>query len=607
MQKRSLTSYSDYFTIKIPNSIAQILIIIAIGAFAGTVAALITHPGLMARPYSAVGLGGSSGILAISFPALLTVLVLRIVKRKMKTKHALFAVLAVSLAYSIFIMADAAIYHVTGSSALAYVILILANASLFGYWFIINRVAVGQKRAAILTAEIQPILNLLVYFPFGDYLLRLDVPLETALVKLYSGMFIFLLMGYVILYLLDRPAKKNLSVSSVDLFSVMVGHWLYDITSDTKVLGNGGVKRDVSIDIASLYADNKLKAVFVKPDIHYGPFGSIGGSVFTESLGSMVVSRFPGASPFMLHGAVNIEDNPMNTSDVRNMSRKICDSIASGRRAQAYGYVKYGKDGPCRAVNVRINDLNLLTLSKAPLVTEDIDRQVGLDFEAIANRNASRTMLIDAHNSRFESAGEGELRGIYRGSPYIGRYGRAISEATRPGRKTRMWFGASCVKLSRIAPNPDLGPGYTSLGVFGFGKRRFAMLYFDANNMLPGFRGSVIAHIKKKYGIDCEVYSTDTHAVNSIAKSAMNSLGRYTRLNEVLTAIDSMMDAALKGMVPVRMSHKTIRIEGFKVWGKGSEELLNKVGLDIIRTGKRVVPLVRVSAYIIAAWIIYII
>ena len=45
----------------------------------------------------------------------------------------------------------------------------------------------------------------------------------------------------------------------------------------------------------------------------------------------------------------------------------------------------------------------------------------------------------------------------------------------------------------------------------------------------------------------------------------------------------------------------------FMIWGKGSEALLNKVSGDIIRIGKRTVPLVIALAYIIAGWIIYII
>lgn len=605
--KRDITKYSSYFTLEVPNSIPQIVLIILIGMVAGGIASVITHhPAGIDLP-NILLLGAISGMLVISFPALLTVLTIRLMRRDMKTKHALFAVLAVTISYSLFIIADAAIFSWLRNNVIAYVILLLVNASLYGYWFIINKIAVGQKKSAIFTAEIQPIFNLIMYFPFGGYLLQLDVPIGIALIKLFFGMLIFLVMGYIIVYLLDRPAKKNLSVSSVELFSAMIGDWLYDISHDAKVLGTGGVRRDVTVDIAQLSSNGKTKAIFIKPDIHYGPFGNIGGSVFTESLGNMVVSRL-NATPFIIHGAVNIEDNPMSTSEVQSLSRRICDTASkSASTKDAYGYMRTASEGPCRAVNLNINGLSFLTLSKAPFVTEDIDRQVGLDFEKISDRNSSGTILIDAHNTRFESASPDELKGIYPGSKYVGLYEKAIKAATAPGKAAKLSFGSSYMKLSRVVDNPDIGPGYTSIGIFAFGKRRFGMLYIDANNILPGFRGAIIEHVKAEYGLDIELYSTDTHAVNSIALSAKNCLGRYTSPKEIIPAVDSMIERALKDITPVQFSKTQVVYQGFRVWGKGSEELLNKVGMDIIRTGKRVVPFVIAAAYIAAAWIIYII
>jgi predicted neutral ceramidase superfamily lipid hydrolase len=448
-----------------------------------------------------------------------------------------------------------------------------------------------------------------MYFPFGGYLLQADFPIGVALIKLCSGMIVFMIMGYVILYLLDRPAKKNLSVSSIDLFSNMIDQWLYDIASDTNILGKGGVNRDVRVDVAVLYAKGRAKAVFVRPDMHYGPFGNVGGSVFPENMGSMLVSRFD-SSPFIIHGAVNIEDNPMNTNQVFEMSRRVCgcvNTLSKGGLSDAYGSIGFGEDYPCRAINININDLNLLTLSKAPYVTEDIDRDIGLRLCDMASRNKSATMLIDAHNSRFESASADELMGIGKASKYIPKYESAILRATKKSRRSRLRFGSSHISITSLLSRPDLGPGYSSVGVFDFGSRRFAMVYIDANNMLPGFRNSVIKHIKKKYGLGSELCTTDTHSVNSIAMSAKNSLGRHTKPTEIIPVLDRMMERALGRMETVKFARGSITFDRFRVWGTGSEERLNKVGMDIINVGKKVVPFVIVGAYIIAGWIIYII
>ena len=298
MPPRDLTKYSSYFTLKVPNSLTQIAIIVLLGMLAGSASSVLVHYGSNTGIVMVILLGAGSGVLVVSVPALLTVMVIRIINRKMKTKHALFAVLAVCAAYTVFIILDSAVYKILQNGTLAYIILLLANASIYGYWFIINRVAVGQRKSAIITAEIQPILNVLLYFPFGGYLLKADIPIGIALVKLYSGMLIFLAMGYAILYMLDRPAKKKLAVSSVDIFSNMINSWLYGIAIDTTILGKGGVKRDVEVDIATLSANGRIKAVFINPDIHYGPFGTVGGSIFTATLGNAIVSKFNSSVAF---------------------------------------------------------------------------------------------------------------------------------------------------------------------------------------------------------------------------------------------------------------------------------------------------------------------
>ena len=607
-KKRDITKYSDYFTIVIPNSHIQAILILLIGIFAGAVAILIAHYNMGNDTFVLSVIGASSGILVVSVPAYLTVFILKMTNRKMKLKHAIFAVLAISAPYAAFLVGDAVLYYFLGRQVLAYILLILANAGIYGYWLIINKIAVGQRKVAIITAQIQPLLNILLFIPFGGYLLSFGVPVKIVLTKLFAGILVFLAIGYMIIYLLDRPAKKDLYVSSVQLFSTMIGQWLYNLNADTRILGSGGVERDVEVQVMTLTSKKGIKAVIVKPDIHYGPFGTVGGSVFTGVMGNQIVNKY-GASPFIMHGAVNIDDNPISTRQVYTMSNKVCeyvDALSKGRKRTPFGNVAIGRDGECRAINVRINKINILALTKAPHITEDIDSEVGMHFERIASHDSYKTMLVDAHNSRFETAPEDDLKGIYKGSKYIGKYENAIMQAMASKHSARMKFGSSHMRFSKALHNSDLGEGYSSLGIFVFGGRRYGILNIDANNILPGFRESVIAHMKSKYKIDMELFSTDTHSVNSIALTAKNSLGRYTKYAEIVPLLDTMMERALKSVEDVKEADGSFTFKNFKVWGPDAEALINKVGMDIINIGKNVVPIIIVAAFIIAGWIIYV-
>ena len=493
----------------------------------------------------------------------------------------------------------------------ANVVLLLGNAFIYGYWFMINRVVMNQHRSQILTAALQPVLNILIYIPSGTFIFALMLPLQTVLLKLWAGMVVFMLCGYAILYVMDRPSKREFNFSGVDLMSAMINQWLYDIVKDHDILNESGVERDVPVHMLTLRGANGGKTVMVKPDIHYGPLVGVGGSGTTEHLGAQLSSA--GATPFVMHGAVNIEDNPVSHTQVTQLSSAVVDRLQKLRGSSfddAKGNISVGTAGSCRAIAIKINDLCILTLSKAPLITEDIDREVGVGFTSLVKKYVPNVILLDAHNSRIESASKEELKGVYPGSRYVGLYEQAIKNAMAGlSRSTPVTlnFGSCSSRPNTKLHHKDIGNGFLSVGIFSFGKSRFCMVYFDANNMLPGFRAAVLSHIKKKFKLDAEVYTTDTHAVNSLSMSVSNVLGRVTAVEEIIPELDALISKSLAGMSKTQVSYSEFLMERFRIWGGGSEDKLMKVSRDVIHLGKRRLPILIATFFIIAIWAIYVV
>lgn len=607
-QIRDVTHYSRYFNIEAPGSTLQAFLFVVLGASTGITANLFIHSHTGAALWPSVLTGISLGIIAITVPSILTVIFIKAMKRRIKLKHAFFAVLAISLLYSCFFIINASLFSLIHNYTLAYLVLIFSNACIYGYWFLINRVVMAQKRGQILTAAVQPVLNVLLFIPVSRYLFSYTIPFDTVLLKLISGMMVFMLVGYVILYIMDKPAKKALKVSGVDIITSMVNQWLYDITKDVEVFEGAGTKTEVKTDIIALRGGSGIKAVFVNPEIHYGPFHEVGGGVATEQIGKKIEEGL-GAVPFVMHGAVNIQDNPVSTKQINGLSNTIVAQVKNTPRSQfkaASGSISRGSDGPCNAISLSIGSSTILTLTKAPLVTEDIDKSVGRHLTAFGSKYFKNPTLVDAHNSRIESAPSDELRGINVGSKYIRKYENAIRKAAAGAKgRSQLSFGAEGERLSKRLRGRDIGQGYTSVGVFGFGKRRFCMVYFDANNMLPGFREEIIAFIGRRFKMDAELYTTDTHSVNSIALPASNVLGRETKTSELIPILEEMIIKAIGGMEKVTYTYAKPAIKGFKVWGQGTDDVLLKVSREVIYAGKRKVPIIIAAGFIIAAWVIY--
>lgn len=602
--------YTNYFNIRAPSTALQTLLLLLLGTISGLCSGLIIHWGSSSL-LSFVTLGAGAGVMAIAIPSILAGMTIKAIRWKIRLKHIMFAVFGMSFTYAAILVAVSLMFSVSHNYAFATVLLVLANAGMYAYWFFMNRIALGLGKSAILVSVIQPLFNLLFYVPFGKYLFTLDVPLVSLLEKLYAGMLVFLVISYLIVYLLDRPSKKMLSMSGLAIFGIMVQQWLFDVTPNSNLAVEHGVYRDVDVKVMSLKGKASPGAVFVKPDIHYGPFASVGGSVAPEALGSFINSKY-GAAPFVLHGAVNAGDNPISAQQIVQMKKSIggvLDTMYSKGGSAVRGTLSIGAKGPCRAINLKLNEVNVLTLSKAPLVTEDIDRDIGHVLESTANPDTSKVVLIDAHNSRFESASKDELRGIYKTSKYVSDYKEAIaSSSAQVSTSKPVSFGSACRKLKRMLPNAkDMGNGFTSAGVFSFGGKKFAMLYFDSNNMLPSFRSEVLEHIRKKFGLRAELYTTDTHAVNTIALPASNALGRYTKARDAMPFIDDLMSEAISRMEHVSLYYESFTIKRFKVWGEGADEMIIRASKEAIRTFKHVVPFVTAAGFVIAAWIIYIV
>lgn len=125
--------------------------------------------------------------------------------------------------------------------------------------------------------------------------------------------------------------------------------------------------------------------------------------------------------------------------------------------------------------------------------------------------------------------------------------------------------------------------------------------------MLPRFREKIIEHIKIKFGMDAEICTTDTHSINSISSSASSSLGRYTDANDVIKIIDTMVKKALADTEPVSYAYKKTKVADFPVWGEKADMLIERTSQEVQRMIKYVAPLLLMLAFIVAAWVIYVV
>ena len=299
------------FTKSLPRTQTQLAALIIISMFMGISAVFLINSG-HASAYSLLANGALTGMLIIALPALLTIILIKSLRRYIKSKYIFFVTIVGAVSYGLFIIIGSASYAVLKSHTAASVVILVGNASIFIWWFFVDKLLLGQHRKAVLLAVVQPTLNILLYIPYSTFILAFNTPISILLLKLYAGIAVFLVVSYLITFVLERPVKKSTGMRSIDAVSHMIQNWLFGINVSTPFGTSFGTPSDILTQTITIKSNKGvLKAIFFIPEVHYGPAGTLGGSNFPYMLERYAVQKYKVPS-FVMHSAVDIDSNPVS-------------------------------------------------------------------------------------------------------------------------------------------------------------------------------------------------------------------------------------------------------------------------------------------------------
>ena len=612
-RKEGLEGRLGFFSRKLPGTGALFLILLLSSIVFGILSLALINYQTLQRNMEAVLVSGTlSSLLLFIMPALITVLTIKLLKRVIRIKHVLTIGIVANAVYGIFFILGAAVYAITGSVALFVVIVLLGDASIFAGWFMISKIALGRRKSASLYALLQPSLNLLLFAPSSSFLFSFSLPLNVLLIKLYASIFIFLIISYLVLFIFDNPIRRSIGLDGIAVFSQMVQSWLFNIDAEFEKSSNRsfGIKQDVDTDTIVLKKrDGRLKAVLFSPWIHYGPAGTIGGSNFPFVLEKHVWDRY-GVPGIIMHPTINEDLNPVMDSQISDLKAALDSSVKHARMVNGKGAYSYceGSHNGATVKCLGMGRLCMTTFTRAPKVTEDIASEVGILFKKMLEQDGRQHMLLDAHNSRYESASKQELMGVQPNSSYMNDYAEAIKRVKLGSRGKSLSAGIGFSNpYDELGAPQDLAPGNINVILFKCNGRRHGMIFFNANNMMPSLRDDIVRHMRSKFSIDAEVYTTDTHFVNSLNKTASNVLGRFTQFKELSKFVDKAVSTAILNMEPVEVYHKRHVMKNFMVWGPNVRERMNAVVSSVFGLARVAVPLLIAVGFVIAAWLITIV
>ncbi len=527
--------------------------------------------------------GGAAGLIIFALPAVsAAVIAAGALSRKSfwsQIKYFLFtAVVSTLVVTVIYAIATLAFGF---SSPKTYVLVELANAIVYVIWFVSLFVALGNDKVrAALIAAIHPIASLALLVLWNKWAIvetRIALPFVLTLPKLALASAIILAAFWFVFYLFNAPTKRNLGFSGAQAVSLFFAHWLRGSREIEQILDEAGADAQTTLGtVAFKDASGRLKALFLAPNVHFGPYGDLGGSEFPRFLTERFDARY-GCTTLVFHGTVYHDFNPVSSSSFASLSTAFDRALRSCKHFESTGEIIEARRGAADVAGLRVGGNVFLTLSPAPYPTGDIDYSAGVALSNAAERVFDCVVVADRHNS----AGEIEPWGV--GSREYSEFENAV-RALQPGRAGKLSVGVAKASLP-FSVREGVGGAGLRVVVLRAGNKSACFAVFDANNILPELRAKLKTRLK---GYDfADICTTDTHSVNS-PTTPSNALGQRADWGVLEKAL---VDAVAEAEASVEPCSVAVAKTSYKTRVLGSSQ-----ANELITTLKSIFAILRVLA-----------
>lgn len=307
-------------------------------------------------------------------------------------------------------------------------------------------------------------------------------------------------------------------------------------------LSNIGDDMEAEARIVMFDGEGRRPCALVIPNLHPGPYGRIGGSEMVNYIFQAFRTHgMDNVDVMVLHGASSHDQDPVRRVEVQRVADTIARNVLKALKTRLgsnnIGGPKTLKYKGMTFHLLRLDNALLVTFTSAPLPTDDVDMPVGKDIErALKERTRLRDVIfVDCHNSLKPGAGS-----VYMGSSKATALMEAVSspemgKVLEDIKTTAKGFTYGCGWSSVKGSGQDVGNERPLLTLITNTEgKKYAFVVIDGNNMVSGLRGRLRAALKQ-YVDDCEVLTTDTHAVN-LKIGGYRPVGSDTPPNAIIKA-----------------------------------------------------------------------
>ncbi len=420
----------------------------------------------------------------------------------------------------------------------------ITNAMLFGAFasaglefLVINGVFTGRTTLALGLAAIHPA-STVVILRFTELSHSLD-----PLAVLFSALAFVTVFAFP--FLLKRR-RTTLGYNALSLFQAFMKTWANRDSADLEAALSAHAE-DAQVTTRVLRFQTQAGDTFmVLPGVHPGPFHPVG----SFDLPGVVSKAFMGLGPVMtLHRPGGHERNIATRAETAKFAaeaREFARGIGTSTGEALVRGPLHAKIGKANVSSTAFSKDLLLTVSFAPLGSDDLSTSVEDDLSAPASAAGFIESVVDAHNSINDGQESPDTA-----DPGWGR----LFETTRLAEASPFRVGYSHSSEVGLAAHGDLTENGIALFMLETKLGKSVLILADANNAVPTLKGETASALEASgYGL-VEFCTSDSHnlAASGLTVSrGYKALGEATPAKSISKAVVEMAKLAEGRLSPSR-------------------------------------------------------
>jgi putative membrane protein len=392
-------------------------------------------------------------------------------------------------------------------------------------------------------------------------------------------------------FLVDQLGRSTYGVPSMPLFRAFMLNWVAALNAPFEaLLEKLGETADVEVTLLK-FDSYKPNAAIIVPLVHPGPFKNIGSSLLPSLLKHDFEKAF-GCDTCVPLGILGHELDLASQAQNQKIINQVIESAkfpASAEKATPFVKVTEGfVTASCQV----FGKTAFLSFTLAPKTTEDMPQELG----RIVNEEAEKlglecNIVVNAHNSINDTmdveASLGTLREV--ASKCLKKAVSLPSYAFE--------VGASTVFPKEFSLEDGMGSGGITAVVVNVAEQKTAYVVIDGNNMVSGLREEILSTLKSAGFHECEVFTTDTHAVSAVVlgRRGYHPVGEAMDHETLMRYVTEVAKAAASNLESCKAGCLRLVVPEVRVIGEARLESLSLLVDKALRRAKQIVAPIFVS------------